>query len=443
MSGLLALAGCMSDPASGEAVLADYGAWLDAAAAAAAARHQQAGQQAGQRHQAEDKEAAVPAAAPDTGRGPLALPTAPPALSVAAAASGSKGGAPATSSGAAGGLPASASSSDATAAAATAAAAAADDDGACDVVSRRTTAIPAAAAAAPTTAAGGGGGGGGGSCRLLSVGCAQCGTCPVLPAARDQSLSGAAAGSSAGGGSGAMAASHSYMCAAYGPPAAPLLAAAADLLTACCQHGGGPGGGAVAAVADRLIAMVVELGAEGGAGGGAGGGAAGGGAGGGAAALRGLLGAVSAPPTHAGALHVAVASQSRAVVQVLLRWHQRLADSGATAGSSSTGGSSNPWLARAVCGVTPLHVAAGLPDGGELAAWLLATYPAAAAAWRSALSDDGLSPAALAGRMGARWRLRVWAGTPLHRVRQGAWRGVRGAGGGAGSRGRKPLSAMG
>eukprot|EP00198_Chlamydomonas_reinhardtii_P005822 XP_001695158.1 predicted protein [Chlamydomonas reinhardtii] len=39
--------------------------------------------------------------------------------------------------------------------------------------------------------------------------------------------------------------------------------------------------------------------------------------------------------------------QSRAVVQVLLRWHQRLADSGATAGSSSTGGSSNPWLARA------------------------------------------------------------------------------------------------
>ncbi|EFJ49105.1 hypothetical protein VOLCADRAFT_90395 [Volvox carteri f. nagariensis] len=168
-----------------------------------------------------------------------------------------------------------------------------------------------------------------------------------------------------------------------------MLTVAADLLGVFCRggSGGGAAAAAVAAAADRLIACVLTC--NGGQGP--------------AAAFTSLLDAVPSPPTNAGALHMAVAAGSRPMVELLVRWHERLYGRG--------GGDvkRNFWLARASCGVTPLHVAAAAPDGGAMAAWLLCKYDTAAAAWEDAsvASYDGVTPAALVAQLGRSWRLRL------------------------------------
>ncbi|KAG2485006.1 hypothetical protein HYH03_016209 [Edaphochlamys debaryana] len=203
----------------------------------------------------------------------------------------------------------------------------------------------------------------------------------------------AAAAVAAGGAASEAVPSAASVSSAAAMPSSPLLAVAADLLTAACQHGGGAA--AAAAVVDRLIAAVVACDARPPA-----------------AALAALLAAVPAAPTQAGALHLAVAAQSRPVAEVLVRWHERLLSGGASGSSAAAAAGpalASPWVARAVCGVTPLHVAAGLPDGGAMASWVLSRYPAAAAAWRTVRSDDGLSPSDLAALLGGgRWRRTAW-----------------------------------
>ncbi|GIL61473.1 hypothetical protein Vafri_15912 [Volvox africanus] len=169
---------------------------------------------------------------------------------------------------------------------------------------------------------------------------------------------------------------------------------AADLMGVCCRGTCGSGGSggdtsdtaaAVAAVADHLIACVivcddVRLPAD---------------------ALTALMEAVPSSPIGAGALHMAIAAGLRPVVEVIVGWYDTLCGSAAV---------KDLWLSRASCGVTPLHVAAAVPDGGVMAAWLLYKYDTAAEMWEApeAASDDGMTPSALAAQLGGRWWLRPW-----------------------------------
>lgn len=180
----------------------------------------------------------------------------------------------------------------------------------------------------------------------------------------------------------------------FPPPAASMLAAAADLLAACCAcpMRSRREGEAVAALADRLLAAVLVCDRRPAL-----------------QAFRELLAAVQSPPTLAGAVHQAVAAGNTGVLEVLVRWHERL------------GVAEEAWAARAMCGVTPLHVAAGLGDGGRMAAHILGCYPAAAAAWGGLTSDDGVTPAGLAGAgRGVRGRLVRFLASPAVRRLRGA-----------------------
>ncbi|GLC55811.1 hypothetical protein PLESTB_001031400 [Pleodorina starrii] len=119
-----------------------------------------------------------------------------------------------------------------------------------------------------------------------------------------------------------------------------------------------------------------------------------------------------------GLLHLAVTARRPELLRALPA-AAAAAAAGAAAGGESASPSTSPRFswdvgARGPMGLTPLHLATALDDGGEVAALLLASFPGAPAAWFTAADDGGCTPAEMAAQA------RLEGLSELARVAEGA-----------------------
>lgn len=106
-------------------------------------------------------------------------------------------------------------------------------------------------------------------------------------------------------------------------------------------------------------------------------------------------------------LRSAVMSQQVAMVDVAAAWAQEAAAAESTAAcgtaarNKSAHAATSPWMAKDSCGLTPLHLAAVLPDTGAIAEHVLASFPCARSAWSTCCDARGVTAADLARSSGA------------------------------------------